>query len=119
MTTIEFPQLAVGDWITSAARRWPDAVCFVSPVGALDDVVGARRQTYAQTNERVTRLAHALVDKGFTKSDRIGILSVDKDHVFFFVDVAPKLADSSPFSSAIKASLEITTPALIDQSVSK
>ncbi|WP_072369506.1 MFS transporter [Hyphomicrobium sp. NDB2Meth4] len=30
----------------------------------------------------------------------IGILSVDKDHVFFFVDVAPKLADSSPFSSA-------------------
>ncbi|WP_424959222.1 MFS transporter [Hyphomicrobium sp. 1Nfss2.1] len=30
----------------------------------------------------------------------IGILSVDKDHVFFFVDVAPKLADSAPFSSA-------------------
>ncbi len=30
----------------------------------------------------------------------IGILSVDKDHVFFFVEVAPKLADSAPFSSA-------------------
>ena len=82
MTTIEFPQLAVGDWITSAARRWPDAVCFVSPVSALDDVAGARRQTYAQTNERVTRLAHALVAKGFTTNDRIGILSVDSiEHV--------------------------------------
>lgn len=30
----------------------------------------------------------------------LGILSVDANHVFFFVDVAPKLPDSSPFSSA-------------------
>jgi MFS transporter, UMF1 family len=30
----------------------------------------------------------------------LGILSVDKTHVFFVVDVAPKVAGSSPFSSA-------------------
>jgi len=29
----------------------------------------------------------------------IGILSVDKNHVFFFLDVVPKIADSAPFSS--------------------
>jgi MFS transporter, UMF1 family len=29
----------------------------------------------------------------------LGILSVDPNHVFFFVDVAPKVAGSSPFSS--------------------
>jgi UMF1 family MFS transporter len=30
----------------------------------------------------------------------LGILSVDPNHVFFFVDVAPKAAGSAPFSSA-------------------
>lgn len=81
MSTV-FPQLAVGDWITAAARKWPNLPCFVSPEGILTDVPGARRPTFHEVNERVTRLAHALVDRGFVRGDKVAILAVDSiEHI--------------------------------------
>ncbi|MFM8866982.1 MAG: class I adenylate-forming enzyme family protein [Ilumatobacteraceae bacterium] len=74
---LTFPQFALGDFITAAARQWPDATCFVTPLGDLSDVDNVRRQSFSVTNERVTRLAHALVDNGFQRGDRVAILAVD------------------------------------------
>lgn len=72
-----FPQLAVGDFITSAARHWPDQTCFVSPYGDWKDTTNVIRQSFARTDERVTRLAHALVEHGLERGDRVAILAVD------------------------------------------
>ena len=40
-------------------------------------VFGGKRWTYAQINERVNKLAHALTESGIRKGDRIGILQVN------------------------------------------
>lgn len=81
MSTV-FPQLAVGDWITAAARQWPDKACFVSPMDDLSDITGARRPTFREVNDTVTRLAHALVARGFGPGDKVAILAVDSiEHI--------------------------------------
>jgi acyl-CoA synthetase (AMP-forming)/AMP-acid ligase II len=72
-----FPQLAVGDWITMASRKWPDAKCFISPTEDLSDVSNFRFRTFYEANHRVTKLAHALDSLGLTKGDRVAILGVD------------------------------------------
>ena len=72
-----FPQLAVGDWITMASRKWPDAKCFISPLEDLSDVSNFRFRTFYEANHRVTKLAHALDSLGLTKGDRVAILGVD------------------------------------------
>lgn len=74
---LTFPQLAIGDFITSAARQWPDQTCFVTPIGDLPDINNVRRQSFAETNARVNRLAHALEQRGLTHGDRVAILAVD------------------------------------------
>ena len=80
--TIQFPQLAVGDWISAAARKWPNSPCFVSPIGALSDVRQVRTQSFYETNQRVTKLAHAFDSAGLQVGDRIAILAVDSiEHI--------------------------------------
>jgi len=74
---LKFPQFAVGDFITAAARQWPEATCFVAPLSDPQNVELVRRQTFAETNSRVTRLAHALVDAGLKHGDRVAILAID------------------------------------------
>jgi len=74
---LKFPQFALGDFVTAAARQWPNATCFVTPLGELADVQNVRRQSFAETNDRVTKLAHALVNRGFQPGDRVAILAVD------------------------------------------
>ncbi len=74
---ILFPQLALGDFVTAAARQWPNETCFVAPLDDLADMTNVRCQNFATTNERVTQLAHALVDQGFKRGDRVAIFAVD------------------------------------------
>ena len=74
---LKFPQFALGDFITAAARQWPNETCFVTPLGDPADVGNVRRQSFAKTNDRVTKLAHALVNLGFKQGDRVAILAVD------------------------------------------
>ena len=74
---IVFPQLAVGDWISMAARKWPNSECFISPNDDLSDVSDFRSRTFHETNRRVTKLAHALDSLGIKKGHRIAILAVD------------------------------------------
>ena len=74
---LNFPQFALGDFITAAARQWPDATCFITPLGDLADTNHVRRQSFAETNVRVTALAHALNNAGFQSGDRVAILAVD------------------------------------------
>lgn len=74
---LKFPQFALGDFVTAAARQWPNAICFVTPLGELADVHNVRRQSFAETNDRVTKLAHALANRGFQAGDRVAILAVD------------------------------------------
>jgi len=77
-----FPQLAVGDFITAAARQWPDETCFVVPRGDLEDMTNVRRQSFAATNVRVTKLAHSLAERDFAAGDRLAILAMDSiEHV--------------------------------------
>lgn len=74
---LKFPQLALGDFITAAARRWPNENCFVSPLGDSSDITNVRLQSFARTDERVTKLARSLIDLGFERGDRVAILAVD------------------------------------------
>ena len=65
----KWPQLAVGDWISVGARRHGDAPALVAADG--------RRQSYAQTDDRVNRLATAMQAQGLGAGSRIGILATD------------------------------------------
>jgi acyl-CoA synthetase (AMP-forming)/AMP-acid ligase II len=72
--------LAVGDWITTGARTWGSMPCLVRP--AADQPDGRFVRTYAETNERVTRIAHALLERGLRPGDRVGILATDSfEHI--------------------------------------
>src|SRR4030067_2172064 len=56
------------DFLNIAHAICPDRDCIV---------FGGERWTYAQTNERVTRLANGLAHLGVKKGDRVGILHVN------------------------------------------
>lgn len=56
------------DFLSIATAICPDRDCIV-----FED----KRFTYAQTNERVNQLAHALINLGVAKSDRVGVLAVN------------------------------------------
>jgi fatty-acyl-CoA synthase len=57
---------------------------------ALDD--GVRQYTYAQANERVNRLAHALATIGIQRGDRVGILAENRTEFVELELAAAKLA---------------------------
>lgn len=77
MMGLHFPQLAVGDWITAAARKWPSADCFISPTVGKGSALNYESRTFLEVNSRVTRLARAFETYGLRKGDKISILAID------------------------------------------
>jgi len=72
--------MVVGDIITSNARLFPDKM------GIVDEKV---RLTWRQVNERVNRLANALVGLGMRKGDRVAIMAENcHEYAEFFFAVA-------------------------------
>jgi acyl-CoA synthetase (AMP-forming)/AMP-acid ligase II len=63
--------MLIGDLVTRAARWYPDKEAVV-----FEDT----RLTYQQFNERVNRLANALVGMGAKKGDRIAIICHNSNH---------------------------------------
>lgn len=61
--------LAPGDWVTVQARFTPQADFLVAADG--------RTRTYAEGEERITRLARALRQLGIGRGDRVALLAVD------------------------------------------
>ena len=68
--TIACQTINAGDWIRLSAQRFGDRDCFI------DEGTGTTH-TFAQTNERVNRLANALAAAGIGKGDRLVILAND------------------------------------------
>ena len=62
--------VTAGDWLRLNASRFPNRVCF-------DDQGEGVVRTFAETNERVNRLANALTARGVERFDRLAILAVD------------------------------------------
>lgn len=60
--------MAFGEIIKSMAASYPNRPSII---------FGPRRFTFRETNERVNRLANALLQQGFTKGERAVILSLD------------------------------------------
>ncbi len=81
------PQLAPGDWVTLHARHRPSAPCLVRSDGEV--------LTYADVNEQVTRLAHALRDRGLGKGDRLGLVATDSPEYVIVELACMKLAVTS------------------------
>ncbi len=52
-------------------------------------MTNVRCQNFATTNERVTQLAHALVDQGFKRGDRVAIFAVDSIPAIFAITSDP------------------------------
>jgi acyl-CoA synthetase (AMP-forming)/AMP-acid ligase II len=61
--------LAPGDWVTVQARFTPQADFLVAADG--------RTRTYAEGEQRITRLARALRQIGIGRGDRVALLAVD------------------------------------------
>ncbi|MEV0566454.1 AMP-binding protein [Dactylosporangium sp. NPDC050588] len=61
--------LAPGDWVTVQARFTPQAAFLVAADG--------RTRTYAEGEQRITRLARALRQLGIGRGDRVALLAVD------------------------------------------
>ncbi|WP_167736503.1 AMP-binding protein [Nocardioides sp. 1609] len=63
------PRTRVGDYLRLSAQRSPDVPCFVFPDGS--------EQTFAETNERVNRLADAMRRRGVEQGDRVAVVATD------------------------------------------
>lgn len=59
-------EMTIGDLLVRNANKFPNKQAVVSEKGS--------RMTFRALNERVNRLAHALLDFGLKKGDRIGVL---------------------------------------------
>ena len=57
--------MTIGDLLVRNATKFPERAAVVSAEGAVD---------YRVLNERVNRLANALIGAGLRKGDRIGVL---------------------------------------------
>ena len=72
--------LAVGDWITVGARNWPAAPCLVRPDTNSAD--GRQSRSFSETNDRVTRLADSLLDRGLRPGNRVALVATDSfEHI--------------------------------------
>ncbi|HUZ25994.1 MAG TPA: AMP-binding protein [Streptosporangiaceae bacterium] len=61
--------IQAGDFLRLSAQRFPDRDCFVFGDGT--------SRSFAETNQRVNRLADALRRRGLAKGDRVAILGTD------------------------------------------
>lgn len=68
----------VVDWVNHYAGTTPDKVATV-------DLASGRKQTYAQMNERVGRLAGYLKSQGIKPGDRVGFLALNSTDVLDIV----------------------------------
>lgn len=68
----------VVDWVNHYAGTSPDKVATI-------DLASGRRQTYAQMNERVGRLASFLKAQGIEPGDRVGFLALNSTDVLDIV----------------------------------
>ncbi|MGY1810968.1 class I adenylate-forming enzyme family protein [Blastococcus sp. SYSU D00669] len=59
----------IGHLFTHAARRWPDAPCWIS--------VDGRSRSFREVNERINRICDALTARGVGKGTRIALLDTD------------------------------------------
>jgi acyl-CoA synthetase (AMP-forming)/AMP-acid ligase II len=66
---MQLSRLCPGDWVTLNARYFPANDCLVSADGEL--------LTYAEVDQRVTRLVRALRASGVGRGDRVAIMAVD------------------------------------------
>jgi len=64
---IEFDPILVHEWLRRCAKRFPDKVALIC---------GQQRLTYRSINERSDRLAHALIDAGVERHDRVVVLRI-------------------------------------------
>jgi long-chain acyl-CoA synthetase len=62
---IEFDPILVHEWLRRSAKRFPGKVAIIC---------GQERLTYKSINERTDRLAHALIDAGVERHDRVVVL---------------------------------------------
>ncbi|MDY6842486.1 MAG: long-chain fatty acid--CoA ligase [Thermodesulfobacteriota bacterium] len=62
-------QLTLGELSARNARKYPEREAFI---------FNEKRCTYHQFNERVNRLAHALINKGFKKDDKVAVLFMNR-----------------------------------------
>ncbi|MEZ5216533.1 MAG: AMP-binding protein [Ilumatobacteraceae bacterium] len=63
------PQLAVGDWLAAGARKYGSARFLVAADGT--------ESSFAETHDRVNRLARALLDRELGVGHRVAILATD------------------------------------------
>ncbi|MCW2621267.1 MAG: fatty-acid--CoA ligase, partial [Frankiales bacterium] len=68
--TLSPTRATAGDWIRAAAARHPDRV-------HLDDIGEGRQLTFGEVEDRVRRLANAVVGMGVGRGDRIAVLATD------------------------------------------
>lgn len=71
------------DLVLTALRRWPDRVAF-----AQDE----REVTFRQAEDRITRLAALLRERGLQRGEGVGVLSPNRPEVYF-AQTAPLYAD--------------------------
>jgi acyl-CoA synthetase (AMP-forming)/AMP-acid ligase II len=77
------PMIRMGDYLRLSALRAPDSPCFVHGDGT--------RQSFAETNSRVNRLADAFAAAGIGRGDRIAVLAVDSVAYYELILASMKL----------------------------
>jgi len=75
-------QLVLGEMLARNARKYPDREAII---------IKDRRVRFKELDERVNRLANALVAKGIKKGDKIGILMTNRIELLEVVFAAAKL----------------------------
>src|SRR5208283_783673 len=87
-------EMTIGDMLRRNANKFPEKMAVV-----FED----RSMTFRALNDRVNRLAHALVDRGLEKGDRVGVL-VHNCHQFIELYFAAAKAGGifCPYNNHVK-----------------
>jgi fatty-acyl-CoA synthase len=59
----------ITDFLINPAKRFPDRAC---------QVEGDRVHTFAETHERASKLADALMRRGLRRNDRVALLAMNE-----------------------------------------
>ena len=88
-------RLLLGEMMSRNARKFPDKEALVH---------GETRLTYKQFNARINRLAHALMDLGIKKGDKVSILAFNCNQ-FMETYFALAKMEVSPYQSISASTL--------------